>query len=548
MRWSCILLPAAILALAAAAQQPDNSACQGCHEEGQKVAVSAHSNVACSSCHTKHDDYPHPANIPKPKCETCHEHIAADYRGGVHGQAVAKGNQGAPDCETCHGAGHEVKLPDAASFRANVPETCGMCHSEIVDQYKTSVHGKAIAQGNMSAPVCSDCHGEHNILPPDSDQSPVNARNVRNTCGQCHGNVALAKRLGLPQDRLTTFDASFHGLAAASGAQTVANCASCHGIHNILPSKDAKSMVNAKNLPQTCGKCHPGAGTRFAIGPVHLQEGGAKEPAAIHYVRGFYWLVIPGTIGLMLLHNAGDWFRKLVRFYRGGPMSRIAVPSDETRMARFERLQHFLLATSFIVLAWSGLALKFPDAFWAKPLLIGEHLGLRRNIHRTAAVVMTAVSFMHLFSLIFSRGLRERWTHLAPRLRDVTDALHNTAYNLGLRKTKPALPSHSYIEKAEYWAVVWGTAVMVATGSLLWANNWSMHFLPKWFLDAATAVHWYEAVLASLAILVWHLYTVILDPEVYPMDTAWLSGKSPRARQVEEVIEEPVSEPVAAGD
>jgi cytochrome b subunit of formate dehydrogenase len=474
--------------------------------------------------------------------------MAVDYRGGVHGQAVAKGNRGAPDCETCHGAGHEIKLPDAAAFRASVPETCGMCHSEIAGQYQHSVHGKAIAQGNMSAPVCSDCHGQHNILPKDSTESPVNARNVRNTCGQCHGNVALARRLGLPQDRLTTFDASFHGLAAASGAQTVANCASCHGIHNILPSSDPRSMVNAKNLPQTCGKCHPGAGTRFAIGSVHWQEGSARELAAIRYVRGFYWLVIPGTIGLMLAHNAGDWLRKLVRFHRGGPMSRIALPSDEIRMTRFERAEHILLATSFIVLAWSGLALKYPDALWAKPLLMGEHLGLRRNIHRTAAVVMTLVSFLHVFSLVFSRRLRERWTHLAPRLRDVTDALQNMAYNLGLRKSKPHLPSHSYIEKAEYWAVVWGTAVMVLTGSLLWANNWSMQFLPKWVLDVATAMHWYEAVLASLAIVVWHFYSVILDPEVYPMDTAWLSGNSPRPRQAEIGVEEPASEPVAAGD
>jgi formate dehydrogenase gamma subunit len=548
MRWSCILVQAALLALVVTAQQPDNSACQACHDVGQKLAVSAHSNVACSSCHEKHDDYPHPANIPKPQCGTCHTQMAADYKSGVHGQAVAKGNQGAPDCGTCHGAAHEVKIPDAPAFRGSVPETCGMCHGDIADQYKGSIHGKAIAQGNMSAPVCSDCHGEHNIIPKTNDNSPVNARNIRNTCGQCHGNVALARRLGLPQDRLTTFDASFHGLASASGSQTVANCASCHGVHNILPPSDPKSMVNAKNLPQTCGRCHPGAGTRFAIGPVHMQEGSAREPAPIRYVRGFYWLVIPGTIGLMLLHNTGDWIRKVIRFYRTGPMSRVGIPSDEIRMARFERAEHILLATSFIVLAWSGLALKFPDAFWAKPLLVGEHLGLRRNIHRTAAVVMTLVSFLHLFSLIFSRRLRDRWKHLIPTFSDATDALRNMAYNLGFSDTRPNLPSHSYIEKAEYWAVVWGTIVMVVTGSLLWFNNWSMTFLPKSVLDIATSVHWYEAVLASLAILVWHFYSVIFDPEVYPMDTAWLSGRSPRPRRTETALEEEPMEAAVVGD
>ncbi len=520
----------AAVALSVAAQQPDNSACQGCHDAGQKLVGNAHGDVACISCHLKHQDYPHPANVPKPQCAACHTQMASDYQSGVHGQAVAKGNHGAPDCGTCHGAAHEVKLPDAAAFRGAVPDTCGMCHSEIADQYKTSVHGKSLAQGNMSAPVCSDCHGEHNILAKGNSQSPVNARNIRNTCGQCHGNVSLSRRLGLPQDRLTTFDASYHGLASASGSQTVANCASCHGVHNILPSSDPKSMVSAKNLPHTCGQCHPGAGTRFAIGPVHMVEGGAKEPPAMRYVRMFYLLVIPGTIGLMILHNGGDWLRKLARFHRMGPMARMGVPSDEARMLTFERTQHFLLATSFIVLAWTGLALKFPDAFWAKPLLLGENLGLRRNVHRTAAVVMTIVAFMHVFSLIFNKRLRDHWMHMMPRFSDATGALLNTAYNLGLRNARPKLTSHSYIEKAEYWAVVWGTLVMIVTGCLLWFNNWAMAFLPKAVLDVATSVHWFEAILASLAILVWHLYSVIFDPEVYPMDTAWLTGKSPRSR------------------
>jgi len=101
-------------------------------------------------------------------------------------------------------------------------------------------------------------------------------------------------------------------------------------------------------------------------------------------------------------------------------------------------------------------------------------------------------------------------------------------WRLGLRKKRPHLSSHSYIEKAEYWALVWGTAVMALTGALLWANNWTLKFLPKVWMDFARTVHYYEAVLATLAILVWHFYSVILDPEVYPMDPAWITGFSPR--------------------
>jgi thiosulfate reductase cytochrome b subunit len=82
------------------------------------------------------------------------------------------------------------------------------------------------------------------------------------------------------------------------------------------------------------------------------------------------------------------------------------------------------------------------------------------------------------------------------------------------------------VEKVEYWAVVWGAVVMASTGLLLWANNLAMRLLPKSWLDVATSVHFYEALLATLAIVVWHFYSVIFDPDVYPLNTAFLTGYS----------------------
>src|SRR4029077_19728571 len=137
-----------------------------------------------------------------------------------------------------------------------------------------------------------------------------------------------------------------------------------------LASSDAKSMVNAKNLPTTCGKCHAGAGTRFAISQVHVAEG-AAEPDTLRWVRQFYMLIIPVTIGLMLLHQGGDWFRKLIRlrFQQRKALRPVAPASDhsEIRMLPFERVQHALLAISFITLVWTGFALKFPETWWARP-------------------------------------------------------------------------------------------------------------------------------------------------------------------------------------
>jgi cytochrome b subunit of formate dehydrogenase len=514
-------------AFATPVRAADNSACTACHDDqGAKLEKSAHGAVACASCHLKHDEYPHPANVPKPVCSQCHQGQQADYDRGVHGQATRSGNGAAPDCSVCHGAAHELLRPKSAAFREKVPETCGMCHSEVADQFRTSVHGQALAKGIAQAPICTDCHGEHSILAPSDKASTVYAGNIRDTCGSCHGNVQLSRRFGLPADRVVSFDASFHGLAAREGSETVANCASCHGVHNILPSADPRSKVNPKNLAATCGKCHQGAGKRFAISQVHVAEG-HKEAPAMRWVRQFYLLTIPLTIGLMLLHNGGDWLRKLLRLRSGGAVrSNNKLPGrPNVRMLPFERVEHGLLVISFMILVWTGFALKYSDQWWARLSLLRDG-NVRSIVHRIAAVVFMAVTLTHVISLATNRSLRRHWMELFPKAADAREALANFSYNVGLRSEPPGRSAHSYIEKAEYWAVVWGAIVMIVTGLMLWGNNLMLSLFPKTWLDVATSVHFYEALLATLAIVVWHFYAVIFDPDVYPMDTAWLTGVS----------------------
>ena len=253
---------------------------------------------------------------------------------------------------------------------------------------------------------------------------------------------------------------------------------------------------------------------------------GADEPLVLRVVREFYMLMIPATIALMLLHQGGDWVRKLLRLRFGRGVASPPAGQGGLRMLPFERLEHAVLAASFIVLAWTGFALKYPDQWWARPLLTLEGTrSVRSLIHRTAAVVFLAVAFTHVVSLIVSRKLRVHWMEMIPKLRDGREARANFAYNLGLGGVPPGRSAHSYIEKSEYWAVVWGAVVMAGSGLLLWANNLAMRFLPKTWLDVATSVHFYEAVLATLAIVVWHFYSVIFDPDVYPLNTAFLTGR-----------------------
>ena len=529
------LLFLGILAVGQGWGQAD-SGCAACHDEiSKKISSSTHASVDCATCHPKHENFPHPEGIAKPECAQCHPQVAGEHASGVHGRARVQGNQAAPDCGICHGSPHETLRPRSQQFRQAVPDTCGMCHTEQTQQYLESVHGTALKRGIPDAPLCTDCHGEHSILPRSQADSPVSPNRIRDTCARCHGDVRLSRRFGLPADRVLSFDASFHGLAGKAGNQSVANCASCHGYHDILPSSDPRSRVNAKNLPATCGKCHPGAGSRFALGPIHWIAG-EQEPAGVRWVRNLYLGIIPLILGLMFVHNLADWVRKLLHLRLRADaaylLRPLAAPSGEVRMYGLERLQHALLLVSFAVLVWTGFALKYPDQWWARPWLVWEPVfPVRGTVHRIAGAVLIGVSLLHVVTLITSRRLRAHWMELWPRAGDAREGILNLAYLLGLRRKKPKLSSHSYIEKAEYWAVVWGTAVMAVTGILLWAVNWTLAWLPKSWLDVATAIHFYEAVLATLSILIWHFYFVIFDPEVYPMDTAWLTGTSPRRRE-----------------
>ena len=521
--------------------------CVSCHDQGKKLEKSAHTGLTCDTCHESHEKFPHPADIPKPVCTSCHQDQAGDYASGVHGQARKNGNEGAPDCALCHGSAHELIPPKSQAFRTAVPDTCGMCHTQVAEQFRASVHGQALARGITQAPLCTDCHGEHKILKHTNEASPVNQANIRETCGSCHGDVRLTRKFGMPADRLISFDASYHGLAAKAGSQTVANCASCHGVHNILASSDPKSTINSKNLPKTCGQCHPGAGTRFAISQMHVTEGRA-EPAAVRWVREFYLVIIPVTLGLMLLHNAGDWTRKLLKSRFHAAVARGPAGARELRVFLVERILHGLLALSFIALAWTGFALKYPDQWWARPLLLleGTHL-VRSLVHRTAAVIFIATAVAHAISLLASRRLRDHWKSMLPKAADAREALAGFAYNLGLGSEPPARSSHSYLEKAEYWALIWGTVVMASTGLLLWANNLALKLFPKIWLDVATSIHFYEAILAAAAIVIWHFYSTIFDPDVYPLDTSFLTGFSIRKQHAREPerVEEPEPTPQA---
>ncbi|HEY5175613.1 MAG TPA: cytochrome b/b6 domain-containing protein [Terriglobales bacterium] len=528
---------------------PAKPVCASCHAGEQtaydhgvhaKAAVAGNSNVAkCQDCHgSVHEILPGGdpkskvarGNIPQ-TCGACHgqKFVMASsgissapfnsYQQSVHGKAVAAGSDKAAVCTDCHGQ-HDILAatnPKSPISKFNVPVTCAKCHDNIRQEYVQSIHGQAIARGNWQAPVCTDCHGIHTIKAPTDPSSSVASANVGSGCAQCHGSVRLSNEFGMPSGQVNTYLSSYHGMASKMGSTTVANCASCHGVHNILPSRDPRSTINHANLAKTCGQCHPGANEKFISFKVH-SDGVAKadfSSKVIGYISKFYIWMIVGVIGGMVLHNLIVFRKKLI-------LHRIGQPRILFRMTRGQRVQHIMLLSSFFTLVLTGFALRYPSS-WLGTLFINE--AVRSIVHRVAGVVLIAVSLFHLWYVVKNPDGRRLVKDMLPDWKDVTDVRDAFRYYLGYSDQRPLFRRFTYAEKAEYWALVWGMFVMANTGLMAWFKVGVGGRVPGWWIDVAITIHWYEAVLATLAIIVWHLYGVIFDPDAYPMNWAWYDGK-----------------------
>jgi len=183
---------------------------------------------------------------------------------------------------------------------------------EIYAQFKGSIHGTALSKGIAEVPSCPGCHGEHRIYSRNDPKSTVYSTHVSEQCSMCHASVKIMSKFGIETEQVATYKESFHGVANQFGSRTVANCSSCHGVHDIRPPDDPLSMVNPKNVPKTCGKCHPGANPNFAVGKIHV-DAKNKESGIIYWTATFFkWLTI-GTMLALIAHIFLDMYGRTKR-------------------------------------------------------------------------------------------------------------------------------------------------------------------------------------------------------------------------------------------
>lgn len=528
--------------------KPSCGTCHGDEESGYIKSIHGqarlHGNdhaAACIDCHGN----PHtilPSTDPASKvyrtnipaiCGRCHQQkfvmsttgvstqVFVSYEQSVHGRAVAAGSQKAAVCTDCHGT-HEILMagdPKSSTFKFNVPNTCGKCHVGEDAEYVQSVHGQAIGRGNWLAPVCTDCHGIHTIQAPNNPSSSVSAQALAEIpCARCHQGVRLTTEFGVPGGRVSSYQASYHGLASRLGSTVVANCASCHGSHFILASSDPRSTINKANLPSTCGQCHPGATAKFTGFPIHAETSPTAGIgiAVVSWVKRFYISVILVVLGAMIVHNVVVWRSKAAA-------RRKLEHGVVVRMTLNERIQHWILFVCFTFLVLTGFALLYPVSMIAD--LIGITDPMRRTIHRIAGVTLICAGIYHVLYVFVTRRGRQMVVAMLPETKDIRDVWTTLLYHLGVSQQAPQFGRFNYGEKFEYWALIWGTVIMACTGLVAWFQVVITRLLPGWWIDVALTIHLYEAVLATLAILLWHLYQVMFDPDVYPMNWSWWNGR-----------------------
>ena len=549
------------------------SSCEGCHAQAaQHWRASLHAcdpgngraAAGCTDCHGGHDirartdpaSKVYPLRLPD-TCESCHkpnpslEHPApggakvAQYESSVHGQALRKvGLLVTATCASCHGA-HDIrpaKADDAPTARKQIPFTCGKCHAGILATYLEGVHGADFKNGSKDVPVCTDCHTEHAVRDPVMEGSSTSGALVAETCARCHANGELAERYGFRSSVRSSWGSSYHGIATAFGDRAVANCASCHGFHDVRPSSDPRSSVNVANLDKTCGACHVHASAAFARIPVHSVVERAENPVPWWVLR-IYTVLVTGMIGAFVLFILADlWCRLRLRLSWGPPEThhvRASEWPDEEqlvgktesfrRMSLHGRLQHGLLIVSFSLLVLTGLPVFLHDTAWMQRVIDLEGgFHLRSLLHRGAAFGLIGLSVWHACVLALSSGARGWFAKMMIRPRDLLEFAQEMAFDVGLYSRRPAFGRYGLVEKLEYGAVVWGNLVMIATGAILWRPDWFLSWMPSWTFEVCRIVHGFEATLAFLAIIIWHMYHVHLRPGVFPMSRVWLDGRISR--------------------
>ncbi|MHB9024833.1 MAG: cytochrome b/b6 domain-containing protein [Armatimonadota bacterium] len=521
-------------------------------------------------------------------CIGCHGTVAATLTRSVHGKATMPSRR-VPGCLSCHGGNVHSISTSLTPTRQQQEAACKACHSYLSASLKNSVHDRPDKQAG-DHPSCLYCHGgsAHGINPP-AHLSPQKRAEL---CGKCHSDEPRMARYGLTTGAFSSYKDTFHGKALLRfKKENSANCTDCHGLHGVLAPTDPNSPTNPRHVAETCGKCHPGSKMNFAMsGANHLRMRIKNTPLLrieelafrilIFSVMGFLLGMVAldlrskifgrdripergRFIGLLIALSFFALVSGIIMAYMHipgsgwawtGALALMAIafviyyiqqrrhphPPEKmyTRLTRSMRIQHFLLALSFTVLVLTGFPLHFADVGWTRYLmmLFGGFDGAR-IAHRMFGVILILNYCWHMVYLVYlwkqAQFSLRSWT-MFPSWKDVVDFYETVKYGLGLQKTPPQYDRFQFREKFDYFADIWGTMVMGLSGLIMWFPTALGNRLPEVAFGVSYIAHSYEGLLAMMAIILWHFYNAHFNPDIFPMNPAWLTGTMPASEMERE--------------
>jgi len=580
--------------------------------DSHELPNSMHKNIQCTKCHTEVSDHlERPCSTNEPvDCSSCHAEVFDMYFASGHGQAYYQEKEDAPYCTDCHGThGTQSRYDDTSPvYRMAIPQLCGDCHredgqatsqSELLEKnpladYSSSVHGLGLTgKGLTVSAVCTDCHTTHMALKTTDERSSVHPTNVQATCGTCHKGIyetfmqsdhAYTEEFpgkeyptcvkchsahvisSVQQDKFmnevttqcgscheetaTTYMQTYHGKAYQLGYYESARCSDCHGSHNVLKSTNPASMTSPENLVNTCGACHVGANKRFTG---YLSHATHKDDPRMNFAYIFMTTLLLSVFSFFGIHLLMWLPRSLTERLKKRKMA----PKEESkkyiqRFSKKQRITHVFVIVSFIILALTGMMLKFAHMDWAKwlsRLLGGVHnAGV---LHRIGAVITFGYFAFHLFNLIkekrqkrlslrkFIFGKDSLWFNR----QDIKDFVATIKWFIG-RGPRPSYGRWTYWEKFDYLAVFWGVAIIGFSGLVLWFPITFTRIFPGWVINVCQIIHSDEALLAVGFIFTIHFFNTHFRPEAFPMDTVIFTGhlslehfKHERPREYQELKE-----------
>jgi predicted CXXCH cytochrome family protein len=564
----------------------------------EDIVNSVHINIPCVKCHSDVSvERRRPCETAgKIDCSNCHAEISNTYMASGHGQAYSANEKNAPYCTDCHGS-HKTKSrfdDTSPTYRSSIPTLCGQCHREngkasqtttlkevnALKDYSLSVHGLGLTEkGLLPSAVCTDCHTTHFVLKDTDERSSVFPKNIPATCATCHKGIYtdyissdhsilksdnkkkyptcadchtahgisdITKDKFMSQvtiqcgscheDVAKTYLDTYHGKAYNLGYRGAAKCSDCHGAHSIYSASNPKSSVGSQNIVETCKKCHPDANKRFTGYLTHAtHHNKTKYPVLYYTFWGMTTLLISvfGFFGVHLLL----WFPRSIQNMRKRKKERDSVV-DKYHVIRFslsQRITHIFVILSFMMLALTGMMLKFSNMTWASKLaqLLGG-VDSAGNIHRFAAFITFGYFTFHVVSLL--RMKFKRHIPISKFIFGKESLMFNKQDLIDFRDTlkwffgkgeRPEYGRWTYWEKFDYFAVFWGVAVIGFSGLILWFPEFFTKIFPGWLINVAMIIHSDEALLAVGFIFTIHFFNTHLRPDAFPMDTVIFTGTVP---------------------